>query len=219
MGSLEKDFDQGTTGRDMGRIRIEEVTSTNLSLLRDINQKIFPILTVTNMSDNQWSQFVKKDSGFAFLAYWNDMLAGAVCCQLTDNNGLYLRFIGTLNRHRRKGVAKKLMQRVLQEAQERDVHNIISYVRNDNKAAIHINQKFGFGITSNDKGPESLRDGEDAPHQQPCTCLCLRLRDNLETIFDSTGLNWLGPPIMGKNTHNLKTTFGFCWKNFTKKHR
>merc|ERR1712110_567676 len=133
MGSLEKDFDQGTTGRDMGRIRIEEVTSTNLSLLRDINQKIFPILTVTNMSDNQWSQFVKKDSGFAFHAYWNDMLAGAVCCQLTDNNGLYLRFIGTLNRHRRKGVAKKLMQRVLQEAKERDVHNIISYVRNDNR--------------------------------------------------------------------------------------
>merc|ERR1712032_700516 len=133
MGSLEKDFDQGTTGRDMGRIRIEEVTSTNLSLLRDINQKIFPILTVTNMSDNQWSQFVKKDSGFAFLAYWNDMLAGAVCCQLTDNNGLYLRFIGTLNRHRRKGVAKKLMQRVLEEAKERDVHNIISYVSNDKR--------------------------------------------------------------------------------------
>ena len=26
------------------------------------------------MSDNQRSQFVKKDSGFAFLAYWNDML-------------------------------------------------------------------------------------------------------------------------------------------------
>ena len=115
--------------------------------------------------------------------------AGAVCCQLTDNNGLYLRFIGTLNRHRRfaiiikfnikvivffirKGVAKKLMQRVLQEAKERDVHNIISYVRNDNKvkmnptleyhhreclqAAIHINQKFGFGITSNDKRDPSL---------------------------------------------------------------
>merc|ERR1712112_797727 len=82
---------------DMGRIRLEEVTSTNLTLLRDINQKIFPILTVTDMSANQWSQFVKKDSGFAFLA-----------------------------------------------------------VRNDNKAAIHINQKFGFGITSNDKRDPSL---------------------------------------------------------------
>merc|ERR1711974_366112 len=146
MGSLEKDFDQGTTGRDMGRIRIEEVTSTNLSLLRDINQKIFPILTVTNMSDNQWSQFVKKDSGFAFLAYWNDMLAGAVCCQLTDNNGLYLRFIGTLNRHRRSPFVYILVTFSM----------FISYVRNDNKAAIHINQKFGFGITSNDKRDPSL---------------------------------------------------------------
>merc|ERR1712010_339933 len=141
---------------NMGRIRLEEVSSTNLTLLRDINQKIFPILTVTDMSANQWSQFVKKDSGFAFLAYWNDMLAGAVCCQLTDNNGLYLRFIGTLNRHRRKGVAKKLMQRVLEEAKVRDVHNIVSYVRNDNKAAIHINQKFGFGITSTDKRDPSI---------------------------------------------------------------
>ena len=79
-----------------------------------------------------------------------------------------------MNMLTRKGVAKKLMQRVLQEAQERDVHNIISYVRNDNKvragkskqrqlewnsfsqAAIHINQKFGFGITSNDKRDPSL---------------------------------------------------------------
>ena len=60
------------------------------------------------------------------------------------------------------------------------------------------------------EGPESLRDGEDDAHQQPSTCLCLRLRDNLETIFDSTGLNWLGPPIMGKNTHNLKTTLVFA---------
>ena len=45
---------------------------------RDINQKIFPILTVTDMSATQWNQFVKKDSGFAFLAYWNDMLVRLV---------------------------------------------------------------------------------------------------------------------------------------------
>ena len=48
--------------------------TAHLTSLRDINQKIFPILTVTDMSANQWSQFIKKDSGFAFLAYWNDML-------------------------------------------------------------------------------------------------------------------------------------------------
>ena len=48
--------------------------TAHFTSLRDINQKIFPILTVTDMSANQWSQFIKKDSGFAFLAYWNDML-------------------------------------------------------------------------------------------------------------------------------------------------
>ena len=48
--------------------------TAHFTFLRDINQKIFPILTVTDMSANQWSQFIKKDSGFAFLAYWNDML-------------------------------------------------------------------------------------------------------------------------------------------------
>ena len=48
--------------------------TAHFNSLRDINQKIFPILTVTDMSANQWSQFIKKDSGFAFLAYWNDML-------------------------------------------------------------------------------------------------------------------------------------------------
>ena len=52
--------------------------------LRDINQKIFPILTVTDMSANQWSQFVKKDSGFAFLAYWNDMLVGVYLFSFYD---------------------------------------------------------------------------------------------------------------------------------------
>jgi L-amino acid N-acyltransferase YncA len=32
-------------------------------------------------------------------------------------------------------VAKKLMQRVVKEATERDVHNIVVYVRNDNKVS------------------------------------------------------------------------------------
>ena len=33
--------------------------TAHFTSLRDINQKIFPILTVTDMSANQWSQFIK----------------------------------------------------------------------------------------------------------------------------------------------------------------
>merc|ERR1712080_2677 len=152
--------------RDKNRmvIRIERVTRTNLSLLRDINQKIFPILTMTD--DNLFNQYIDNEIGFAYLAYWNDLLAGAVCCQLTDNNGLYLRFIGTLNRHRRRGVAKKLMQRVMKDAQERDIHNVYTYVRNDNKAAIHVNHKFGLGVTGSDREDSNILLMERMLHTQ-----------------------------------------------------
>jgi len=128
----------------MGRIRTEQVKPQQLSLLRDINQKIFPILSVTEMSESFYQMFTEEDAGFAFLAYYSDMLAGAVCCEMTDNNGLYIRFIGTLNRHRRKGVGKALLRRVLKEAMERDIHNVFTFVRVDNKAGIHLNRKFGL---------------------------------------------------------------------------
>ena len=88
--------------------------------------------------------------------------AGAVCCELSDNNSLYIRLIGTLNRHRRwvswwwhpsdwwwwwyywwdycsccvfirKGVGKALLSRVFKEAETRDIHNIYTFVRIDNK--------------------------------------------------------------------------------------
>merc|ERR1711971_928425 len=71
MGSLLKDFDRRTSaGTAMGRIRLEEVTSTNLTLLRDINQKIFPILTVTDMPANQWSQFVNRQKRGTSTTSW-----------------------------------------------------------------------------------------------------------------------------------------------------
>eukprot|EP00091_Calanus_sinicus_P021174 TRINITY_DN6137_c0_g1_i2.p1 TRINITY_DN6137_c0_g1~~TRINITY_DN6137_c0_g1_i2.p1 ORF type:complete len:152 (-),score=39.99 TRINITY_DN6137_c0_g1_i2:255-710(-) len=128
----------------MGRIRTEQVTERQLSVLRDINQKIFPILSVTEMSEDFYNNFIDEDTGFAFLAYYNDMLAGAVCCEMTDNNGLYIRFIGTLNRHRRKGVGKAMLGRVVKEAMDRDIHNVFTFVRADNKAGLHLNRKFGL---------------------------------------------------------------------------
>ena len=46
-------------------------------------------------------EWLLKSISFQCWASFQLFQAGAVCCQLTDNNGLYLRFIGTLNRHRR----------------------------------------------------------------------------------------------------------------------
>jgi len=121
----------------MGRIRLEHVKPNQLSKLRDLNQKLFPILSIAETSDDFYKLFTDETTGFAFIAYYSDMIAGAVCCELSDNNSLYIRLIGTLSRHRRKGVGKALLSRVFKEAETRDLHNIYTFVRVDNKESHH----------------------------------------------------------------------------------
>ena len=52
------------------------------------------------MNDKFYQKFT-SEAGFAILAYLDDKLAGAVCCQLLLNNCVYIKFIGTLSRYRR----------------------------------------------------------------------------------------------------------------------
>merc|ERR1711936_814895 len=124
--------------------------------LRDINQKLFPILSISEMSDDFYKMFVEESQGFAFIAYYSNMLAGVVCCELTETDALYIRLLGTLSRHRRKGVAKAMMARVMQEADRRDINNVYTFVRVDNKAGLHLGRKFGLISTGASKTDPSL---------------------------------------------------------------
>ena len=57
----------------MGRIRLEQVKQNHLTKLRDINQKLFPILSISDSSDEFSDIFTDEDRGFAFIAYYSDM--------------------------------------------------------------------------------------------------------------------------------------------------
>merc|ERR1711879_316771 len=103
------------SSRSSKRIEAELVTDTNVESLRKLFEKIFPILSMTEMKGNFYTNFTSS-LGFAILAFYDQKLAGAVCCQLEGENRLYVRIIGTLSRYRRKGVAGHLMSRVIQEA-------------------------------------------------------------------------------------------------------
>ena len=46
--------------------------------------------------------------------------------------------------HIRKGVGKAMLRRVLKEAQERDIHNVYTFMRQDNKVGFHLSRKFGL---------------------------------------------------------------------------
>jgi len=129
----------------MVKVTVQTVDKGSVAKLKDLNMKIFPILTL-GAEDDLYQDFVEDDTGFALLAYREKMLAGSICCQWTDNNTFYIKFLGTLNRHRRKGVASALMRHALKKAEEKDVHSAYLYVRVDNKAALHCARKFGFSL-------------------------------------------------------------------------
>ena len=57
----------------MGRIRLEQVKQNQLTKLREINQKLFPILSISDSSDEFSEIFTDEDRGFAFIAYYSDM--------------------------------------------------------------------------------------------------------------------------------------------------
>ena len=44
-----------------------------LTKLREINQKLFPILSISDSSDEFSEIFTDEDRGFAFIAYYSDM--------------------------------------------------------------------------------------------------------------------------------------------------
>ena len=45
-----------------------------MSYNRDINQKLFPILSIAETSDDFYKMFVEESQGFSFVAYHNNML-------------------------------------------------------------------------------------------------------------------------------------------------
>ena len=41
---------------------------------RDVNQKLFPILSIAETSEEFYQMFTQEETGFAFIAYYSDML-------------------------------------------------------------------------------------------------------------------------------------------------
>ena len=70
----------------MGRIRLEQVKPNQLTKLRDINQKLFPILSISDSSDEFSDIFADEDRGFAFIAYYSDMTVRSQKLGKWDNN-------------------------------------------------------------------------------------------------------------------------------------
>ena len=90
------------------RIDLGDVTPHNIKLLKKVNQVVFPIVY-----HDKFYKDVLESGEYAKLAYYNDVVVGAVCCRVdvtnledpgqTAKKKLYIMTLGCLAPYRRLG--------------------------------------------------------------------------------------------------------------------
>ena len=140
---------QPPASRKMGRIELGDVTQHNINLLRRLNQVVFPVTY-----NDKFYQDVVRAGELAKLAYYNDIVVGAVCCREDLEDGqrrLYIMTLGCLAPYRRLGIGTVMLQHVLKVAHPKPDKDpvydaIFLHVQINNDGAIDFYKRFGFEV-------------------------------------------------------------------------
>merc|ERR1712045_146625 len=145
MSTNENEKDKNT------RIDLGDVTPHNIKLLKKVNQVVFPIVY-----HDKFYKDVLEAGELAKLAYYNDVVVGAVCCRI-DNTAaeegkpskkkLYIMTLGCLAPYRRLGIGTHMLKHVM-EIVEKDGNydSIVLHVQVNNDTALSFYKNFGFEI-------------------------------------------------------------------------
>lgn len=128
----------------IGRIELGDITKHNIKLMRRLNQATFPV----NYNEKFYKDVLEAGE-LAKLAYYNDVVVGAVCCRIevVDNERrLYIMTLGCLFTYRRLGIGTTMLKHVLDYASKKGIDNIYLHVQINNTGAIEFYKNFGFQI-------------------------------------------------------------------------
>jgi len=128
-----------------GRTELGDITVHNIKQLKRLNQVVFPV----TYNDKFYKDLLEVGE-LAKLAYFNDIVVGAVCCREDKTDGqrrLYIMTLGCLAPYRRLGIGTVMLEHVLKIC-EQDGHydNVFLHVQVSNDSAIKFYEKFGFEI-------------------------------------------------------------------------
>lgn len=128
-----------------GRIELGDVTPHNIKQLKRLNQVVFPV-----SYNDKFYKDVLEAGELAKLAYYNDIVVGAVCCRIdTSDNArrLYIMTLGCLAPYRRLGIGTKMVEHVLNfVTKDGNFDSIFLHVQVNNESAIEFYKKFGFEV-------------------------------------------------------------------------
>lgn len=134
----------------VSRIELGDITKHNIKLMRRLNQAIFPV----NYNDKFYKDVLEAGE-WAKLAFYNDVVVGAVCCrieQVDNERRLYIMTLGCLFTYRRLGIGTAMLEYVLDCASKKGIDNIYLHVQINNTGAIEFYKKFGFEIVDTKEG-------------------------------------------------------------------
>ena len=133
------------------RITLDSVRDKNLKQMKQLNDAIFPV----KYKDKFYSDCIACGD-VTQLAYYNDILVGAIACRLEQKEGavkLYIMTVGVLPPYRGRGVGSNLLRHSIKEALEEPlVDEVYLHVQSNNDDAINFYKKQGFGIKETIKG-------------------------------------------------------------------
>ncbi|XP_014672307.1 PREDICTED: N-alpha-acetyltransferase 50-like isoform X2 [Priapulus caudatus] len=128
-----------------GRIELGDVTPHNIKQLKRLNQVVFPV-----SYNDKFYKDVLEAGELAKLAFYNDIVVGAVCCRVDvteKTRKLYIMTLGCLAPYRRLGIGNKMLEHVFKICdKDGNIDSIFLHVQVNNDQAIDFYKRFSFEI-------------------------------------------------------------------------
>ncbi|NP_001155571.1 N-acetyltransferase-like [Acyrthosiphon pisum] len=126
------------------KLELGEITHHNIKQLKRLNTVVFPV-----SYNEKFYKDVLEAGELAKLAYYNDIVVGAVCCRIDQEVGrrLYIMTLGCLSQYRRLGIGSMMVEHVLNYVEsDGTFDSVYLHVQLNNDSAIKFYKKFGFEI-------------------------------------------------------------------------
>ncbi|CAH8440233.1 unnamed protein product [Heterobilharzia americana] len=161
-GTLEEDRKDNSQSTIYKKIELGQLTPHNIKQFRLINQTVFPVTYTEKFYSD-----VLKNSNMCRLAYFNDIVVGAVSYRIENVvvrspdaadecsgqisqtvKKCYIMTLGCLAPYRGYGVGTLMLKHVIKCCQKHGgIKSIYLHVHVDNEGAVAFYKRFGFEIT------------------------------------------------------------------------
>eukprot|EP01064_Diplonema_japonicum_P029449 TRINITY_DN477_c4_g1_i1.p1 TRINITY_DN477_c4_g1~~TRINITY_DN477_c4_g1_i1.p1 ORF type:complete len:197 (+),score=28.57 TRINITY_DN477_c4_g1_i1:56-592(+) len=142
-------FNLGWT-EDLGRpehVKATKMDAQRIEMIRILHKATFPV----RYQDKFYDGLYRQADRWSFLAEYQGMLVGAVCCRLEaqNDNRVYIMTLGVLEPYRRIGIAKFLLRKAMKNACETpEVKSMALHVQTTNQLALEFYKQMGFVVHS-----------------------------------------------------------------------